>query len=187
MFVEFVWQFCSKKEYRLIFGKVLYSTVTKLHFKQLIQTATHKRRFHVHFFKFPVTAIYQSESRTASRSAWHIIRQLLFLSAWDPFVICQPFKIIFSSHRLRLRAAISIKSAPQSAHLDPNPFNHFSPVAHSTCLSAFRNCKHSLWTVCSWYISTFDSDCHTFSTGFSLNIYFSKFVDFAFFVELNVR
>ena len=31
---------------QLIFGKVLYSTVTKLHFKQLIQTATNKGTFH---------------------------------------------------------------------------------------------------------------------------------------------
>ncbi len=119
VFVEFVWQFCSKKEYRLIFGKVLYSTVTKLHFKQLIQTTKHKGLFRVHFFKFLVTAIYQSESRTASRSPWHIIRQSLFLSAWDPFVICQPFNIIFSSHSLCLMAAISIQNYPTICTLRP--------------------------------------------------------------------
>ena len=72
--------------------------------------------FHDHFSIFLVTAIYKSETRTATRSPWQAIRQFQVTRSLAPFVICTPFNTIFSPSRLRLRVAISIRNHPTKLH-----------------------------------------------------------------------
>ena len=106
----------SENEWRVIYMKVCCGIITKLLYKRLIQITKHKCKFHDHFSKFPVTAIYEYETRAATRSPWQIIRQFVFVSTWALFVISQPFSIIFSTPRLCLRAALSVRNYPTRLH-----------------------------------------------------------------------
>jgi len=67
--VKFGWPFCGKNDWRLIFGKVCYGIIPDLFFKRLIQNKKHKCSFHDQFSKFLFTAMYEFETRTATRSA----------------------------------------------------------------------------------------------------------------------
>ena len=159
----------------------MYGIITEQLYKRLIQTTKHKRKSHDHFSKFLVTAIYEFEARTATLSAWHVIRQLVFLSTRPPFVIFQPFNTIFIPRKLYLRASISNRNCPTKLNtqfqirisfcsLSHIPFGSPLPVpANILCL-----------TVRTRIVRTFDSYCHTFKAAFSLNISISRSVDFAF-------
>ena len=133
--VTFGWQFCCKHECRLIFGKVCYGIINELLLKRLIQTTKHKCRFHDHFSKCLVTAIYVSGTRTAMRSVWQVNRHFLFLSTWAPCNLYtfqyhfQPTQIMWPSGHF------DPKLPYKAAHSEPNPYFRLFPVAHSTDLS----------------------------------------------------
>ena len=127
--VTFGWQFCGKNECRWIFGNVQY--VTELIFKLLIQTATHKRMFHNHFCKFLATAIYESETRNATRSAWQPISQLVFLSTLGSICNHSPFLYHFQHTQITSQGVHFDQKLPQkTAHSDPNLNFLLLPVAH---------------------------------------------------------
>ena len=109
--VTFGWRFWGKKGCRLIFGNVLFGIAAELLFKRLIQTTKHKCMFHCHLSKFLFTVIYECETRKITRSAWKLLRQFVFLSNRNHFVICQTFNIILSPPRISsLRSAISMRN-----------------------------------------------------------------------------
>ena len=111
-------------------GKVLFGIITEQHYKRLIQTTKHKCKSHDHFSKFLVTAIYEFEARTATHSAWHVIRQLVFLSTQAPFVIFQPFNNISIPRKLYLRASISNRNCPTKLNTQFQIRNSFCSLSH---------------------------------------------------------
>jgi len=142
--VSFGWEFWGKIECRLIIGKILHVIIIELLYERLIQTMKHERKFHYHFSKFLVTIIYESETRTATLSAWHVVRQFVFLCTWAPFVIYVPFNIIFSPRGLYLRAAISIWNYPTELHAQIQIHISVCSLPHISLLSASPICKPSL-------------------------------------------
>ena len=142
--VSFGWEFWGKIECRLIFGKILYVIITELLYERLIQTTKHECKFYDHISKFLVTIIYESETRTATPSAWHVVRQFVFLCTWAPFVIYVAFNIIFSPRGLYLRAAISMRNYPTELHAQTQIHISVCSLPHISLLSASPICKHSL-------------------------------------------
>jgi hypothetical protein len=90
--------------------KVWHCNVTELPYKRLIQPSKYKRKFHYHFPKFLLKTIYESATRTATRSTWQVIGRFVIRSTSVNVVITTPFNTIFSKHRLRLGGVISIRN-----------------------------------------------------------------------------
>ena len=75
--VTFGWQFCGKKESSLILWKPYIRTA--------LQTLATSHDTQTHVSWSLVTVIYETETRTATRSTWQVISQSVFLSTRAPF------------------------------------------------------------------------------------------------------
>ena len=141
----FRWEFCSKIEWRLTFVNILYGILSQLLFKRLIQTTKRKCKSLDHFSNFLITGVYESGTRNATRSTWHVIRNLVFLPFH--FFLCnlstfqhhiQPTQIISQD------VHFNPTSPHKTAHSNPNPYIVFISLAPSICLYTSRTWKQSL-------------------------------------------
>ena len=170
--VTFGGQFCGKNECRWIFGNVRYAT--ELIFKLLIQTATHKRMFHHLFCKFLATAIYESETSNATRSAWQPISQLVFLSTLGSIRNHSTFLYHLPPTKITSQGVQFDQKLPQkTAHSDPNPifFCSLLPIHLSLCFLYLQTFSADC---VARFVTIFDCGCHMCKTDSYLNIWISN-------------
>jgi len=141
-----------------------------------------KCRFHDHFSKFLVSAIYEFETRTATRSAWQVIRQYVFMRTCSSFVNFWTFSIIFSPPTLYcLTASISVRNYPTNCTLRSKslfPFVPCSTFQLSLCFPLRQT--FSFYVI--RFVRTCDYVCHTFKSASFLHISSSKSADFSIFL-----